>query len=457
MSTPADQINLQGIDPNLVQQFQGQQQALAGDTQDYDDLSKKLASSSGQEFPQQAPERNMGVMSVAPYLIGLAALGGKGLGIHATTMLSATNGMVKGLIQGSEQRYKDEKQKYDDAYQKWQDKWTQTQRIYNEMRLAYKGRIDADVKALESTFKMMGLGEKVTMDDFKKFIQTQQLADKFKNTNEKITHDRNIEEIQRQKEQQKTGQGLSDRAKAIDAELIRAGVTIPGSRSGAVYFSRLNAIADQYPDESPQQIVQDIKSGQIDMKVTQTEATQAARKEASTSGAILALNKPGGLYDQLDTAAKKVNFGDAKVVSNLRLAAQGKTVADPDIQYYVTKIHDARAELQLIFAKTGQATDAVRKAAEEALPIAASYEELQQAMRSSREAADAVNSGNEAFIQSLKSGKSVSDALAEMKQNAGAAQAQSFSTEQEAQAAAQAGRIKPGDRITVGGVSGTWQ
>lgn len=51
------------------------------------------------------------------------------------------------------------------------------------------------------------------------------------------------------------------------------------------------------------------------------------------------------------------------------------------------------------------------------------------------------------------------DAIIEAKLSAGAAgaQSQSFATEQEAAAAAASGRIKPGDRITVGGVSGVWQ
>src|ERR1700676_3902648 len=103
-----------------------------------------------------APQQQPGITAVAPLLIGLAALGGKATGLSATTMLGATNGMVEGLIKGNDQKYRDQKSAYDDAYSKWLDKWKQQQQIYNEMRQVYKGRVDADLKALQFARQVTG-------------------------------------------------------------------------------------------------------------------------------------------------------------------------------------------------------------------------------------------------------------------------------------------------------------
>lgn len=129
-----------------------------------------------------APQQPQGLTAVAPLLIGLAALGGKAAGIHATTMLGATNGMVEGLIKGSQQKYQDQKQAYDTAYQQWQDKWSQQQKIYNEMRQVYKGRVDADLKALQFARQVTGDNAKVTQNDVKNHLQAQIIADRLERT-----------------------------------------------------------------------------------------------------------------------------------------------------------------------------------------------------------------------------------------------------------------------------------
>jgi hypothetical protein len=183
----------------FINQYQGE---LDSDTQGLKDLTQQ---GQPEPFTQQAPERNTGIMSVAPFLIGLAALGGKATGLHATTMLGATNGMVKGLIQGSEQAYTDHKKAYDEAYNKWLDKWTQQQKIYNEMRQVYKGRIDADLKALQFARQVTGDNAKVTQNDLKNHQNAQVIADKFTKTNETIRHDLAIEHIQGEKAARQPG------------------------------------------------------------------------------------------------------------------------------------------------------------------------------------------------------------------------------------------------------------
>lgn len=194
MSTPQDE---------LTAQMQG---TLDADTQAFADLPKQYPVepfNPNDEASQQEPTRNMGVMSTMPYLIGLAALGGKAAGLHAKTMLGGVNGMVQGVIQGNEKAYADSKKKYDDAYQRWLDKFTQQQKLYTEMRQVYKGRIDADMKALEFARKATNdattHSDKVTQQDFLKWKQEQDYALKLQDLNAKIDHNKATEDIAREK------------------------------------------------------------------------------------------------------------------------------------------------------------------------------------------------------------------------------------------------------------------
>jgi hypothetical protein len=393
----------------FINQYQGE---LDSDTQGLKDLTQQ---GQPEPFTQQAPERNTGIMSVAPFLIGLAALGGKATGLHATTMLGATNGMVKGLIQGSEQAYTDHKKAYDEAYNKWLDKWTQQQKIYTEMRQVYKGRIDADLKALQFARQVTGDNAKVTQNDLKNHQNAQVIADKFTKTNETIRHDQAIEHIQQEnadRKQAQEGAPLNPKAAAILSEATAQGIPLPaGSRSAKVLNTVFNSLADRYPNDTPEAIVARIRSGEIDMKVAGSEAQLLGRKEAGVAGALTALTDKGGFFEQLDTAAKKINFGDSKTLNDLRLAAQGKVVANPDIVAYRNKLEDTKAELVQVLSRSGVPTESVRRQANDMFHLDMSYGELQAAMKASKEVAQSVLSGNEKVIAALKSGKSLSDVL----------------------------------------------
>lgn len=176
--------------PGMSEYYQMQ---LDQDTQKLTDLPAQYKP---QQFDQQAPQRDVqGVMSVAPLLIGLTALGGKFAKMNGRTMLAATNGMTKGLMQGNEQAYQDSRKRYDDAYQKWLDKFTQQNKLYDEMRNVYKGRIDADLRALEFARKATGDDHKVDMDSFKNWLQEKQYGLKLSQLSETTRHDKASEVI----------------------------------------------------------------------------------------------------------------------------------------------------------------------------------------------------------------------------------------------------------------------
>jgi len=236
--------------------------------------------------------------------------------------------------------------------------------------------------------------------------------------------------------------------------ITQGAVPLPlGTRSQAARSQFFEDAIKNNPDKSAPEIFDDIKSGYVGMKGTITEAGAVAKREANISTASLALTEPNGLYDQLDAAASKVDFGDAKVVNQVRKGLQTHVYANPDIQAYVTTLEDARAELGTVLSRSGQLTDVAREQAKHALPDTASLPEIKAAIAASRKAADAVMYGNTTVMNALKSGKTVEQALA-AQQTGGS---KSFANEAAAAAARKAGKIKPGDKITVGGQSGTWQ
>lgn len=261
---------------------------------------------------------------------------------------------------------------------------------------------------------------------------------------------------------------LSPAGANLMAEAITEGVKIPtGSRSSKMISTAFNTLALNHPDKTPQEIIGMIRTGQISMAGLMGQTSVIAKREGNIAASIQALTRPGGIFAQLDSAASDVDFGSAKFVNGLRLAAQGHVVADPKVQRYVNLINDARAEAASVLARSGQVTDVAREMAAEQFPYKMSYPELRTAIQTMTSVAGAVGSGNVDVMNALKSGKTIAEvaaAAAGVSQPApetGRTQAvpsvASFASESEAQAAANDGKIKRGDRITVNGIAGTWQ
>jgi hypothetical protein len=414
-------------------------------------LAKSFAASQ-QPFDQPQPQDQISkVMTGAPWLFALTAIGGKVSGAGGLAMLQGLNGVSSGIISGDQAALEQSWKQYNSSFDKWKANSDQQYRAYTVLRDAYGNMADGEARALEQSLKM-------TDDARQGMVQMHDPANYWKTRSEIIdAHARRTEAFARLTEAKaKAGlQGQYDaKAKALLAEIARLGVRLPGGRSQAERLATVQGLLERYPDKDPKQIAQDLFSGAINKDVVETEARLAGRREASISSAMVALNKPGGIYEQLEAAGKGVNFGDAKVVSRIELALQGGYVADAKIQYYATKLEDARAELAQVFTRTGQTTDAVRQMADTALPMPSSYEELQASIRASKEVAESVSEGNEEYIQALVEGKSVSEIL---RGTGAAGGGNTFSTEADAQKAADAGKLHAGDSIVVGGVKGTWQ
>lgn len=251
------------------------------------------------------------------------------------------------------------------------------------------------------------------------------------------------------------GDPAGDRASKLRYLITKDQIPLPlGTRSMAARSQFIQDALRNNPDSTPEEIAADMKSGYVGMKGTLTEAGVVARREGNIASAQTALVQPGGVYDQLEEAAGKVNFGDQKVVNAVRKGLQSHVYASPEIQAYVTKLEDARAELGTVLSRSGQLTDVARAQAAHALPDTASLGEIKAAIQASKEVGSAVMSGNTRVMEALKSGKPIEEVLKAIGTNSGP---KVFASEAAANAAAKAGKLKKGDKVTVGGQTGTWQ
>jgi hypothetical protein len=222
------------------------------------------------------------------------------------------------------------------------------------------------------------------------------------------------EALANRRENDKNPGGGKDAGKvdAVYAAMADTGVSFPsGMRSVKAQRDTIQGLLAAHPDDSPAQIAERVRSGKLGLSGAQTELNTVARREGSSAAAINALNRDGGLYDQLLETGKKIDFGSAKFKNSFDLWKQGAVVADPDISEYINTLADTRAEFASVLARGGQVTDSVRIASEHAFPDKMSNEELQRNVERSKKIAESIQSGNTSVADAIIKGKSLDEAL----------------------------------------------
>ena len=145
----------------------------------YKDIQSKEMANLGAQFNQPAPQPQSNPLGRLFPLLAIAAFGGKSSKLDAGNMLAATTGVVKGYLAGNAEAFQSAEQQYQDAYKRFKDRQEQTDKIFKEMREAYKGRIDADVKALQ-------FARQLTHDEQVAAHQTAQMAATLEQSNKKL-------------------------------------------------------------------------------------------------------------------------------------------------------------------------------------------------------------------------------------------------------------------------------
>lgn len=212
----------------------------------------------------------------------------------------------------------------------------------------------------------------------------------------------------------------ANRDAGIRAAMADLGISFPpGMRSVKAQEQTLQGLMSAHPNDTDQQIAERVRAGELGFKGAGTALNVVERREASSAAAINALNRQGGLYDQVLETGKKVDFGSAKFANAWNLYRQGNVIADPDISEYINALADTRAEFASVLARGGQVTDSVRIAAEHAFPDKMSYQELARNVSRSKKIAESIQSGNTSVADAIINGKSLDKALQESKGSEG--------------------------------------
>jgi hypothetical protein len=335
--------------PNLTQQYQTYQQEVhqaadeeaagaqqivteaTAEGQQQIDLARAFASSQ-QPFTQPAPHDQINeVMSGAPWLFALTAIGGKASGLNGLAMLQGLNGMSDGLIKGDQQALDNSYKNYETAYDKWKTTADQQYRIYKELSTAYAGASDGKVRAMEAALKITGdaRDKKLAVDDPERMLT---MKAKLEEANAKIMEAR--AKIQAQN-------SFGPDAAALMGALAERGISLPtGMRSKEQQRALYQGLIARNPGKTPDEIADLIKSGQIEFgaekKETQTAAAVAGRVEVAANeikqfaplvqqassavprGSFLPINK---LMQMSETQLQDPNLAQLKIYINSMLNA----------------------------------------------------------------------------------------------------------------------------------------
>jgi hypothetical protein len=351
---------------NDLQQFQDLEGQAAG--------AQEQAAASTQQTAQtlstmQPPQRNTGIFSQAPLLIALTALGGKAIGLHARTMLGATNGMVKGMLMGNQQAFDDATKQYEENRQKLLDTWKLQQSYFDTLSKAYSERADAKLKAIQAA-------RQLTNDEWQHEYKDQLAAMK-NGMNEETAYLKQQELIHKIEQD-----NVMDSVRRMNADTAR--------------------------------MKADIQKQQFDQKLQGTSS----------------LKDIDGMIKDLNTQARAIQ---AKT-GGLRQLNPDEEQQYNDLLTRMGQLNVRRQELMEQGRQTGIERPSVGTGVDPA-------------------------TGAPSGSQSAKSGvidrgQGVSEPPAPA---SSPKSTPTFASEADAQKAAASGQIKPGDKIVIGGVSGTWQ
>jgi hypothetical protein len=323
------------------------------------------------------------------------------------------NGALKGYLEGNEQRADQDWKKYQADFDKALEKHKEQQQDYTATLENKKLTINQIFNEIQTKAAKWDDQALLARAREKRFDEMTKQIYGMDEKREQLTLQRRNIDSEIASRASKMGGGLDDpKVRGVYAAMSDAGISFPpGMRSVKAQNETIKGLIEAHPNDSPADIAARVKAGELDVKEKTTELGVVARREGSSASAINALNRQGGLYDQLTETAKKVDFGSSKFASNLELWKQGKAVADPDISEYVNALSDTRAEFASVLARGGQVTDSVRIASEHAFPDNLSFAELQRNVERSKKIADSIQAGNTSVADALIHGKSMEEAL----------------------------------------------
>lgn len=109
------------------------------------------------EFSEPVPADHFkDVMSQAPLLMALGAVGGVFGHAHGMAMLKTTNAMMSGMMKGSDEQYKRAREDYQEKYDNYKTKSKTWIDVYKAYTTAYKGQFDEQRRAFDAANAAVG-------------------------------------------------------------------------------------------------------------------------------------------------------------------------------------------------------------------------------------------------------------------------------------------------------------
>lgn len=139
----------------------------------------------------------------------------------------------------------------------------------------------------------------------------------------------------------------------LDAALTTLGVNIPGGRGGQLYLAKLRNLIAANPGVPPEQIAQQVKTGQLDFNGQKRSTGQLSQVLASTNAFSLQMEKN---LDSLSTVEGQVDKTGIPVLNRAFAAFQRNITGGKDIAKYTAYFNAVTSEYaKIISGGTGVA------------------------------------------------------------------------------------------------------
>ena len=254
------------------------------------------------QFNMPEPQNHFkDIVGLSPLIMALGAVGGVFGRAHGIAMLASTNAMMKGMVTGADDQYKDARAQYDNKYAQFRDQWKTWQDTYKAYMTAYKGRVDAQARAVQGANAAVGIDQKNLKMSQQQVDQTKLIAAKIDELHHKMTKEDSDGVSNRIKaDSQASRADTASKEAALKVEQINnqtktadANTLTATSRS---LKSEADAILKQYPASAGK------RPPEVDAKLKGIRDSMDIVNERLQSHTEADYNKNKGLYDEARSA-----------------------------------------------------------------------------------------------------------------------------------------------------------
>lgn len=411
------------------------------------------------------PQDQIGfVMRMSPLFLAMAAIGGGLTKKNSVGALGAMNGMVQGFMKGDRKAYDDAQSQYQQNLSMVQERWKLQDQVYNSMLKAYGNTVNAKQKAYEISLRAIGADDKEIETASKNMYEARQIRQQISKEDEERKSRKEVAQINAQSRKDALAARTGDQGSMTPDTVHDAVIDIlsdPGRmRQYASYGER---------GQSNRNVINNAKasllkeSGLSEQDVVRQQAI--AKAQVKSVGELIPMLNAVKAYE---TVAKgngervleligKVNTSGVPIINRAEQIGKQATGSD-DAAELLQVLQNYQTEVARIIANprlVGQLTDTARKEIQEVVPSSMTPSQAARIVKRLNVEFELRERGLSESIQSATG--SMVPGYGPSDSQPSPAQGMSFATEAEAEAAAKSGKIKAGDKITVGGQSGTWQ